>query len=75
MLYLFFFSYIGVQRDFHIRWCSCRVTLIHTTSQTGTAYPFGAHESTPFLFFLVLFLPFRFTASSNLSYTFTHGNN
>jgi hypothetical protein len=27
MFYLYLFTYTGVQHDFHIRWCSCRLTV------------------------------------------------
>jgi hypothetical protein len=28
--YLYLFTYDGIQRDFHIRWCPCRLTVILT---------------------------------------------
>ena len=51
-IYVIYIMYIGVQYDFHIKWCSCCSTVIMkgTTSGAGTAYLFEAHEKTPVFF-------------------------
>ena len=43
---MYLFTCTGVQYDFHIRWCSCHLT-VTITDDTRVAYPSGAHEFFP----------------------------
>jgi hypothetical protein len=60
MVFAFIYVYYTfVQRDFHIGWCSCHLTVLRRLSRcgAGTANPSGAHEFTLLRFsFLHLFL-------------------
>jgi len=33
MLFVFIYEYTDVQHDFHVRWCSCRLTVTRRVSQ------------------------------------------
>ena len=57
--YLNLFTYIGVQHDFHIRWCSCRVTFIQHVPLVRQELPtFPEHPSPHRGFFLYCFFLF-----------------
>jgi hypothetical protein len=53
--YLNLFTYIGVQHDFHIRWCSCRVTFIQHVPLVRQELPtFPEHPSPHRVFFCIV---------------------
>jgi hypothetical protein len=54
LCYLYLFTYIDVKHDFHIRWCSCRLTVTRRVFRSLVFYNVFCRS----LFVLLSFLPF-----------------